>query len=74
MALSLPEKEMYSRNKLWLIDRIKIALGGYVAENLVYEYTTTGTQNDLKQATSIARKMVCEWGMSNKMGPVSLGY
>ena len=73
MALSLPEKEMYSRNKLWLIDRIKIALGGYVAENLVYEYTTTGTQNDLKQATSIARKMVCEWGMSNKMGPVSLG-
>ena len=73
MALSLPEKEMYSRNKLWLIDRIKIALGGYVAENLIYNYTTTGTQNDLKQATSIARKMVCEWGMSTKLGPISLG-
>ena len=73
MALSLPEKEMYSRNKLWLLDRIKIALGGYVAEKMIYDYTTTGTQNDLKQATGIARKMVCEWGMSSKLGPISLG-
>ncbi len=73
MALSLPEKEIYSRNMLWLKDRIKIALGGYVAETLVYGNTTTGTQNDLKQATGIARKMVCEWGMSKKIGPVSLG-
>ena len=73
MALSLPEKEIYSRNMLWLKDRIKIALGGYVAETLVYGNTTTGTQNDLKQASGIARKMVCEWGMSKKLGPVSLG-
>ena len=73
MALSLPEKEIYSRNMLWLKDRIKIALGGYVAETIVYGNTTTGTQNDLKQATGIARKMVCEWGMSKKIGPVSLG-
>ncbi len=73
MALSLPEKEIYSRNRLWLTDRIKIALGGYVAETLVFSNTTTGTQNDLKQATGIARKMVCEWGMSSKIGPISLG-
>ncbi|MDX9801257.1 MAG: ATP-dependent zinc metalloprotease FtsH [Spirochaetia bacterium] len=73
MALSLPEKETYSRNKGWLLDRIKIALGGYVAETLVFNHTTTGTQNDLKQATQIARKMVCEWGMSEKIGPVALG-
>ncbi len=73
MAMSLPEKEIYSRNKLWLVDRIKIALGGYVAEKMIYDNTTTGTQNDLKQATSIARKMVCEWGMSSRIGPVSLG-
>ena len=73
MALSLPEKEIYSRNMLWLKDRIKIALGGYVAETLIYGNTTTGTQNDLKQASGIARKMVCEWGMSKKIGPVSLG-
>ncbi len=73
MALSLPEKEIYSRNKGWLIDRIKISLGGYVAERIIFNNTTTGTQNDLKQATQIARKMVCEWGMSSKIGPVSLG-
>ncbi len=73
MALSLPEREIYSRNKGWLLDRIKIALGGYVAETLVFNNTTTGTQNDLKQATQIARKMVCEWGMSEKIGPVALG-
>jgi len=73
MALSLPEKEIYSRNKDWLLDRIKISLGGYVTEKLIFNSTTTGTQNDLKQATQIARKMVCEWGMSEKLGPVALG-
>ncbi|MCL2791923.1 MAG: ATP-dependent zinc metalloprotease FtsH [Spirochaetaceae bacterium] len=73
MALSLPEKEIYSRNRGWLLDRIKICLGGYVAETIVFTNTTTGTQNDLKQATQIARKMVCEWGMSTKIGPIALG-
>ena len=73
MALSLPEKEIYSRNRGWLLDRIKISLGGYVAERIIFNNTTTGTQNDLKQATQIARKMVCEWGMSTKVGPIALG-
>ncbi|MCL2294397.1 MAG: ATP-dependent zinc metalloprotease FtsH [Spirochaetes bacterium] len=73
MALSLPEKEIYSRYKGWLLDRIKIALGGYVAESIVFNTTSTGTQNDLKQATQVARKMVCEWGMSTKIGPIALG-
>ncbi len=73
MALSLPEREIYSRNREWLLDRIKISLGGYVAETIIFGSTTTGTQNDLKQATQIARKMVCEWGMSEKLGPVALG-
>ena len=73
MALSLPEKEIYSRNKGWLLDRIKICLGGYAAEKIVFSNTTTGTQNDLKQATQLARKMVCEWGMNSKIGPISLG-
>ncbi len=73
LALSLPEKETYSRKKGWLIDRIKIALGGYVAEELEYGETTTGTKNDIEQATDIARKMVCEWGMSTLFGPVAFG-
>ncbi len=73
LALSLPEKDTYSRRKGWLVDRIKIAIGGYVAEEIVYGETTTGTKNDIEQATEIARKMVCEWGMSDAFGPVAFG-
>jgi len=73
LAMSLPEKDTYSRRKGWLLDRIKIAMGGYVAEQLVYGETTTGTKNDIEQATEIARKMVCEWGMSDKLGPIAFG-
>ncbi len=65
MAISLPEKDSYSKNKSWLLDRIKITMGGYVAEEIIYGQTTTGTQNDIQQATSIARRMVTEWGMSD---------
>ncbi len=73
MAMSLPEKDSYSRNKMWLRDRIKISLGGYIAEQMIYGWTTTGTQNDLQQAAQLARKMVCEWGMSDILGPVAFG-
>ena len=73
MAMSLPEKDSYSRNKMWLRDRIKICLGGYIAEQMIYGWTTTGTQNDLQQAAQLARKMVCEWGMSDILGPVAFG-
>ncbi|MFW6313733.1 MAG: cell division protein FtsH, partial [Spirochaetota bacterium] len=72
VAFSLPEKDTYSHSKGWLIDRIKIAYGGYIAEELFYDETTTGTQADLAQATEIARKMVTEWGMS-QLGPVAYG-
>jgi len=72
VAVSLPEKDSYSKGKGWLLDRIKISYGGYVAEKLVFDETTTGTQNDLQQATNIARRMVTEWGMSD-IGPVAFG-
>jgi cell division protease FtsH len=72
VAVSLPDEDKYSRNRGWLHDRIVIAYGGYVAEKLIYGETTTGTQNDLKQATELARRMVCEWGMSD-LGAVSFG-
>jgi cell division protease FtsH len=70
--MSLPEKDAYSRGRGWLLDRIKIAYGGFVAEEMFYRETTTGTQNDLKQATELARRMVTEWGMS-RIGPVAFG-
>ena len=73
VAFSLPEDDTYSRNRSWLIDRITIAMGGYAAEKIVYNETTTGAQNDLEQATEISRKMICEWGMSEELGPITYG-
>lgn len=65
LTISLPEKDQYTLRAGYLKDRIVICMGGYVAEDIVYGETTTGTSNDIKQATSIARRMVTEWGMSD---------
>jgi len=73
LALSLPEKEVYSRSRSWLDDRIAVMYGGFAAEKIVYGETTTGTAQDIRQATDFARKMVCEWGMADEMGPVAFG-
>ncbi|MFP3090950.1 ATP-dependent zinc metalloprotease FtsH [Treponema sp. TIM-1] len=73
MAMSLPEEDSYSRTRGWIIDRIVICYGGWVAERLFYDETTTGTKQDLEQATDMARRMVCEWGMADEMGPVTYG-
>ncbi len=73
LAISLPEQDSYSRTRGWLSDRISICYGGYVAETLVYGETTTGTKADLQTATDIARKMVCEYGMSGDLGAVTWG-
>jgi cell division protease FtsH len=73
MALSLPEEDIYSRAKGWIEDRIAICYGGWLAEKLFYDETTTGTKNDIQQATEMARNMVCEWGMAEELGPVAYG-
>jgi cell division protease FtsH len=73
MALSLPEEDSYSRTRGWIEDRIVICYGGWVAENLFYNETTTGTKQDIEQATDMARRMVCEWGMAEELGPVTYG-
>ncbi len=65
LTISLPEKDQYTMNKSTLLDRIKICMGGYIAEKIVYGETTTGTSNDIKQATELAHRMVTEWGMSD---------
>ncbi|MCX7025658.1 MAG: ATP-dependent zinc metalloprotease FtsH [Spirochaetes bacterium] len=73
LALSLPERDQYSYARARLLDQLVIFYGGYAAESLVYGETTTGTAQDIRQATDIARKMVCEWGMAETMGPIAYG-
>jgi len=73
LALSLPDEDSYSRTRGWIEDRISIMYGGWVAENLFYSETTTGTKQDIQQATELARRMVCEWGMADELGPVAYG-
>ncbi len=70
VAFSLPEKDSYGKNTAYLLDRISICYGGYVAEKMYYKENSTGVQNDLEQATEIASAMVRDWGMSS-IGPVS---
>ncbi|MDR1363829.1 MAG: ATP-dependent zinc metalloprotease FtsH [Spirochaetaceae bacterium] len=73
MAMSLPEQDKYAHTRAWLLDRIVICYGGWAAEKLTFSETTTGTQADLEQATGMARQMVCEWGMSEDLGPIIYG-
>jgi len=73
VTFSLPEGDKYSRSSGWAYDRIKICYGGFAAEELIFGETSSGAQNDIEQATNLARKMVCEWGMSSTLGPVSYG-
>ncbi|MDR1858492.1 MAG: ATP-dependent zinc metalloprotease FtsH [Treponema sp.] len=73
MALSLPKEDSYSRTRGWIEDRIAICYGGWLAEKLFYDETTTGTKQDIQQATEMARHMVCEWGMAEELGPVAYG-
>ena len=69
--LPIDEKHTYSKEYLEAV--ITYALGGRAAEKIVFHHYTTGAGNDIEKATNIARKMVCEWGMSDKMGPLSYG-
>jgi cell division protease FtsH len=73
VTMYLPEEEKYNETKVGLNIKIRTLLGGRVAEELIFESVTTGASNDLERATAIARKMVCEWGMSDKLGPLSYG-
>ena len=73
LTVGLPKEDSYSHTKSWLQDQLVILFGGYAAESIVYGDTTTGTKNDIERATDIARRMVCEWGMSEDVGAVSYG-
>ncbi|SUZ71990.1 uncharacterized protein METZ01_LOCUS24844, partial [marine metagenome] len=71
MQLPIDEKHGYSRE--YIEGRLAILMGGRAAEELIFNELTTGAGNDIEQATKIARKMVCEWGMSDILGPMTFG-
>jgi cell division protease FtsH len=67
----IPEEERHNIKRSYLRNRLAIMLGGRVAEKIVFEDVSTGAADDLKKATELARRMVCQWGMSDKIGPVT---
>jgi cell division protease FtsH len=72
-TLTLPMEDKYLVTKGELVDELAMLLGGRVAEEMIFNEITTGDQNDIEKATKLARKMVCEFGMSEKLGPLTLG-
>ena len=73
LTQQLPIDERHTYSKGYLLDSIAILLGGRAAEEIVLNHQTTGAGNDIERATEIARKMICEWGMSDVMGPLNYG-
>jgi cell division protease FtsH len=69
----LPEEDRHYFPKSYLLNRLTVALAGRAAEKIVFHDVSTGAQNDLKEATSLAEKMVAQWGMSDRVGPINLG-
>ena len=72
-VMGMPPEDRYTRTRAELLDEITVAMGGRVAEEIVFGEITTGAENDFEQATDMARKMVTDFGMSEKLGPMSLG-
>jgi cell division protease FtsH len=73
LTQQLPSDDKYNYSRDYLVNRITILLGGRAAEEIVFQQQTTGAGDDLEKATDMARKMVCEWGMSDRMGPLTFG-
>jgi cell division protease FtsH len=73
LTQQLPADEKHNYSRDYLNDQIAILLGGRIAEEITMDSLTTGAGNDLERATELARRMVCEWGMSNEMGPLTFG-
>jgi cell division protease FtsH len=69
----IPAEDRHYYPRTYLMNRLSVALAGRVAEKLIFGDISSGAQNDLKEATSLAEKMVAQWGMSDKVGPVNLG-
>jgi cell division protease FtsH len=72
-VLQLPIEDRYLVTKSEILDKITTLLAGRAAEDLIFQEVSTGAQNDLEQASKLVRKMICEYGMSDELGPVTLG-
>ncbi|MFO1518902.1 MAG: ATP-dependent zinc metalloprotease FtsH [bacterium] len=73
LTQQLPEEEKFSQSKEQAEDMIAILMGGRCAEEIFFGHQTTGAGNDIEKATDLSRKMICEWGMSEKLGPLAFG-
>lgn len=73
VTMQLPEEDRHSYTRTWLRNSLVVLLGGRVAEELVLEDFTTGAANDIERVTRTARRMVCEWGMSDSIGTLAVG-
>src|SRR5207237_9398578 len=71
-TMQLPETDKHNYTLDFLSTRIAVSMGGRIAEEIFLNQVSTGASNDIEQATEMARKMVCEWGMS-KLGPLAYG-
>lgn len=73
LVQQLPDEDRLNVSREWALNRITIAMGGRVAEEVIFNQITTGAGQDIESATDIAHKMVCEWGMSERLGPLAYG-
>ncbi len=73
VTFSLPFEDKHSYTKEYILDRICVMMGGRMAEEIIFSNQTTGAANDIKQATSLVRKLICDYGMTKELGPISYG-
>lgn len=73
LTMQLPTDDKYTHSKTYLHNTICILYGGRIAEQIIFDEITTGAGNDIERASGMARKMVCEWGMSDDLGPLTYG-
>jgi len=73
LTQQLPQEDRLNINQEFALNQIAILMGGRIAEEITFAQKTTGAGNDIEVATNLARSMVCEWGMSEKLGPLALG-
>ncbi len=73
LTMQLPSDDKYTHSKTFLKNTLCILYGGRMAEKIIFDEITTGAGNDIERASAMARKMVCEWGMSDELGPLAYG-
>ena len=73
-TMNLPSEERYTQTRSEMEDQLAVLMAGRLAEKIIFGDVTSGAAMDLKQATDLARKMVCEWGMSENLGPLNFGH